>query len=86
MKYSRGRLLALTILSVTMVLALFGAGLLCNFRQISPQAAANVGNTNTSSVPTFDDLYQRIPLSDADTGTATAWARSRNASGTRKGK
>ncbi len=71
MKYGRGRLLALTILSVTMVLAMFGASLLYNFRQILPQAATNVGNTNTSSVPTFDDLYQRIPLSDADTGTAT---------------
>ena len=42
MRYSRGRIIALTILSVTMVLALFGAGLLLNFRDLTIHA----DNTN----------------------------------------
>ncbi len=69
MKYSRGRIIALTILSVTMVLSLFGASLIYNFRDTIWGVAADTAITDPNYIPTFDDLYQRIPFDKSDTGT-----------------
>lgn len=72
MKYSRGRIIALTILSVTMVLALFGSGLLLNYRNFNSNAVNNEAfMLDPNYVPTFDDLYERIPFDKVDTGTVT---------------
>ena len=69
MKYSRGRLIALVILSVTVVLALFGAGLLYNFRDaFNRNVTAETTNLDPEHIPTFDELYQRVPYSPSDTG------------------
>ncbi len=69
MKYSRGRIIALTILSVTMVLALFGATLFYHFRDTISNVAAEVSQPDPDVAPGFDKLYQRIPFSASDTGS-----------------
>ncbi|MCM1403987.1 MAG: hypothetical protein NC133_00555 [Prevotella sp.] len=72
MKYSRGRIIALTILSVTMVLALFGSGLFLNYRPFHTNAAdSETPILDPNYIPTFDDLYARIPFDATDTGTVT---------------
>ena len=70
MRYSRGRIIALAILSVTMALALSCTGFVVDLVQIIARAA---DTTNTyvdpNYVPGFDDLYKRIPFDVNDTGT-----------------
>ena len=68
MRYSRGRIIALAILSVTMAFALFCTGYVFDWRN-SLSRAANNGVTNNNEIPDFDDLYQRIPFDKADTGS-----------------
>ncbi len=71
MRYSRGRIIALTVLSVTIMLALFSAGLFYNFRNLNPSALSDPSSLDPYYIPTFDDLYQRIPLGKLDSGTTT---------------
>ncbi len=72
MKYSRGRIIALTVLSVAMALALFCAGLVIDWRNFTSRAVnTDTYVTDPDYIPTFDDLYQRIPFDEADTGTVT---------------
>ena len=72
MKYSRGRIIALTLLSVTMLLALFGASVLNCFHSVSQGLLeADSSATSANTLPGFDDLYKRIPLDENDTGTVT---------------
>ncbi len=77
MKYSRGRIIALTILSVTVVLALFGASLLYNFRDTFSSAVAESSTIDPNYIPTFDDLYEKISFSAADTGTTELGQRAK---------
>ena len=58
MKYSRSRIIALTILSITMALALFCTGYVIDLRNFSSHAAEI--NTSGSSALSFDDLYRRV--------------------------
>ena len=70
MKYGRGRIVALTLLSITMALALFCTGYVVNLTNFSTRAAdTDVVANDSSSIPTFDDLYQRIPFKQTDTGS-----------------
>ncbi len=72
MKYSRGRIIALTILSVTMVLSLFGSTCLFNYRNFNSNAVNNEAfMRDPNYIPTFDDLYERMGYDSADTGTIT---------------
>ncbi|MBQ7973534.1 MAG: hypothetical protein IJ295_01085, partial [Clostridia bacterium] len=70
MKYGRGRIVTLTLLSITMALALFCTGYVVNLTNFSTRAAdTDVVANDSSSIPTFDDLYQRIPFKQTDTGS-----------------
>jgi len=60
MKYSRSRIIALTILSITMAIALFCTGYVIDLRSFSSHAAES--NSTVSSVSSFDDLYRRISI------------------------
>jgi len=71
MRYSRGRVIALTILSVTMLLALFTGSILYNFRDHLFTAATGDTITDPDYIPTFDELYERIAFDDTDTGSTT---------------
>ena len=69
MKYSRWRFIALAILSVTMAFALFCTGFVfVGWRNHVSRAADEVVG-GTDAVPGFDDLYQRIPFAENDTGS-----------------
>ena len=71
MKYSRGRIIALTILSVTMLLALFTGSILYNFRDHFFATATDDVITDPNYIPGFDELYERIAFDETDTGTTT---------------
>lgn len=74
MKYSRGRIIALAILSVTMAFALFCTGFIFVGWRNSSSRAAGETSGSANSVPGFDDLYQRIPFDAVDTGSVTLGA------------
>lgn len=69
MRFGRGRIIALTILSVTIALALFGASFFYNSRNFNPSASSDLVDLDPNYIPTFDDLYQRVPFGAADTGS-----------------
>lgn len=69
MRYSRGRIIALTILSVTMTLALFCTGFIIDFNHFLRAVNTDLFVEDPNYIPTFDDLYERIPFDDVDTGT-----------------
>ena len=78
MKYSRGRIIALAILSVTMAFALFCTGYVINLRSFTSHAVQENATSSTSGeVKNFDDLYQRIPFGKNDTGSVTLGTETR---------
>ncbi|MBS7401150.1 MAG: hypothetical protein KIG16_01390 [Eubacteriales bacterium] len=79
MRFGRGRIIALTILSVTIMLAMFGASLFLNFnhRNANPNAISDPVSLDPSYIPTFDDLYQRIAFDDVDTGTVSIGSKTK---------
>ncbi len=69
MKYSRGRIIALTVLSIAMALALFCTGYIVDLRSFTSRAVNNeLFIEDPNYIPTFDDLYSRVPFSAVDTG------------------
>ncbi|MBO4725990.1 MAG: hypothetical protein J5598_00125, partial [Clostridia bacterium] len=71
MKYGRGRIIALTILSVTMMLALFTGSILFHLGNRQFNVAADDTIPNYKTIPPFDDLYTRVPFDETDTGSIT---------------
>ncbi|MBO4823298.1 MAG: hypothetical protein J5580_01900, partial [Clostridia bacterium] len=71
MRFSRGRIIALTILSVTIMLALLGASIFYNSRNFNSSAISESINFDPNYTPTFDSSYRRIPFGKADTGSVT---------------
>lgn len=71
MKYGRGRIIALTVLSMIMTLALFCAGYIVNFHNMISAVNTDLFVQDPNYIPTFDDLYERIPFDSTDTGEVT---------------
>lgn len=70
MKYSRGKVLALTILSLAMALALFCTGYIIDLRTFTARAANNNISVD-DTIQSFDDLYQYVPFTNNDSGSVT---------------
>ena len=63
MKCGRGRIIALTVLSIAMALALFCTGYIVDLRSFTSRAVDNeLFVDNPNYIPTFDDLYERVPF------------------------
>ena len=72
MKCGRGRIIALTVLSIAMALALFCTGYIVDLRSFTSRAVDNeLFVDNPNYIPTFDDLYERVPFNAIDTGSVT---------------
>lgn len=69
MKYSRGKIIALTVLSMAIAFALFCTGFIIDFSNMLRAVNTDLFVQDPNYIPTFDDLYERIPFDSTDTGS-----------------
>lgn len=68
MRYKRGKVIAITLLCISLALCLSGFSLLLGLSGFITRANEDDSVFDPSYVPTFDDLYTRVPFTATDTG------------------